>query len=60
MGGWEGLNARARRYKGCSIIEKILITIILDNFEITSIKTIFFEFEHMKHLFSISLPKNTL
>ena len=45
--------------KGCSIIEKILFTIILVNVKITIIQTILFEFENMMHLFSISQQKKT-
>jgi hypothetical protein len=41
-------------------MEKIRITIILVNIEITIIQTIIFEFENMMYLFSMSLPKNTL
>ena len=33
-------------------MEKIIITIILDNIEITIIQTITFEFENMIHYFS--------
>ena len=44
---------------GCSIMEKIVITIILVNIEITIIPTIMFEFENMMYFFSTSLPKNT-
>ena len=40
-------------------MEKIIITIILVNIEITIIQTIIFEFENMMYLFSMSLPKNT-
>ena len=38
-------------------MEKIIVTIILVNIEITIIQTIIFEFENMMHLFSISLKK---
>jgi hypothetical protein len=40
-------------------MEKIIITIISVNFEITIIQRIIFEFENMMYLFSMSLPKNT-
>ena len=39
-------------------MEKIIITIILVNIEITIIQTIVFEFENMMYLFSMSLPKH--
>ena len=42
---------------GCSIMEKIIITIILVNIEFTIIQTIIFEVENMMYLFSMSLPK---
>ena len=38
-------------------MEKIIITIILVNIEISIIQTIIFEFENMMHLFIISLKK---
>ena len=41
-------------------MEKIRITIILVNIEITIIQTIIFEFESMIYLFSIILQNNTL
>ena len=41
-------------------MEKIIITIILVNIEITIIQTIIFESENMLYLFSMSLPKNAL
>ena len=41
--------------KGCSIMEKILLTIILVHIEIRIIQKIIFEFENIMHLFSISL-----
>ena len=41
-------------------MEKIIITIILVNIEITIIQTIIFEFENMMYVFSMSLQKNSL
>jgi hypothetical protein len=41
-------------------MEKIIITIILVNIEITIIQTIIFEFENVLYLFTMSLPKKTL
>ena len=40
-------------------MEKIIITIILDNIEITIIQTITYEFENMIH-YSVFLSKTTL
>ena len=45
------------KYQGCSIMEKIIITNIFINIEVTIIQTIIFEFEIMMYLFSMSLPK---
>ena len=38
-------------------MEKIIITNIFINIEVTIIQTIIFEFEIMMYLFSMSLPK---
>jgi hypothetical protein len=38
-------------------MEKIIITIILVNLEITIIQTIIFEFKNIIYWFSMSLPK---
>jgi hypothetical protein len=38
-------------------MKTIIITIILVNIDITIIQTIIFEFENMRYLFSMSLPK---
>jgi hypothetical protein len=46
--------------KCCSIMGKIIITIIKINIEIMIIQTINFEFENLMYLFTMSLPKETL
>ena len=51
---------RSACVQGCSIMGKIIITIILVNIVITIIQTIIFESENVLYLFTMSLPKKTL